>query len=303
MLAAGRVVDESLRHVVPSITFSHAGHHSGPLTVSLRLNGVPVPPVCGPTADERAFSADLSRRGDSMTTLNLVVSAVDVAVSAVFAVFVFLQFARRRSMHQLMWGIAIALWAVAVAAELTATLRGRWGMITYRAYYATGALLIPAWLGMGTLYLISPRRGAAWILGVLSVLSATGILLIGLWPIDSHLLYAVGAGQLPLRVFPFFPVQALLIVLNTLGAAAFILGALWTVVLYARKRSSGARAFATVLIAIGGIVAAVAHSMGVLSGIELFRVSELVAVVLIFVGFLLSNGPAVQAGGAKPQET
>jgi hypothetical protein len=113
-----------------------------------------------------------------MSTINILISAIDVIVSAVLAISVFRQCAARRKMHQLMWGIAIAIWAIAVAAELAATLRGRWGMITYRAYYATGALLIPAWLGMGTLYLIFPKRVNDWILGILSVLSAVGILLI-----------------------------------------------------------------------------------------------------------------------------
>ena len=55
MLAAGRLVDESPRHVVISDTFSHIGHHRGQLTVYLRLNGALVPSVYGPTADERGF--------------------------------------------------------------------------------------------------------------------------------------------------------------------------------------------------------------------------------------------------------
>ena len=52
LLSAGRVVDESPRHVVIADTFTHVGHHRGQLTVYLRLNEVPVPMVYGPTADE-----------------------------------------------------------------------------------------------------------------------------------------------------------------------------------------------------------------------------------------------------------
>src|SRR5262249_56837810 len=43
LLAGGRVVDESPRHVVIADTFTHAGHHRGQLTVYLRLNGAFVP--------------------------------------------------------------------------------------------------------------------------------------------------------------------------------------------------------------------------------------------------------------------
>jgi len=236
-----------------------------------------------------------------MLTVNTIISALDVIVSAILAILVLRQYAVRRRMHQLMWGIAIAIWTIAVAAELAATLRGHWGLITYRAYYATGALLIPAWLGMGTLYLVSPKRINDWILGILAVLSAIGIVLIATWSIDSAALSAVTAGQVPLKVFPFFPIQLLLIILNTLGALAFILGALWSVVLFTWKRQNKERAIATTLIAMGGIIAAVAHSVGVLSGIELFRISELVAVLFIFVGYLLSNAPATQTAKTAPQ--
>jgi hypothetical protein len=236
-----------------------------------------------------------------MSLINLLISALDVIASGLFAISIFRQYAARRKPHQLMWGIAISIWAVAVAAELVATFQGRWGLITYRAYYATGALLIPAWLGMGTLYLILPRRVNNAILAILAVLSVIGIFLIASWPIDSATLYSVAAGQVPLKVFPFIPIQLLLIVLNTLGAAAFIVGALWSVVLFTWKRQNKERAIATGLIAIGGMIAAVAHSAGVLSGIELFRISELVAVLFIFVGYLLSNSPAPQPSRAATQ--
>ncbi len=55
LLAGGRVVDESPRHVVVADTYSHVAHHRGQLTVYLRLNNIPVPSVYGPTADERGF--------------------------------------------------------------------------------------------------------------------------------------------------------------------------------------------------------------------------------------------------------
>ncbi len=224
--------------------------------------------------------------------VNAVISGADVILGLVFFVLVSRQYFERRRIHQLMWTIAIALWTIGVAAELAATLSG-WSDLTYRAYYATGALLIPAWLGMGTLYLVSPRKWADRVFGALVVLSLIGIILIAVWPIEPGQLQIVSGQFVPLKVFPFFPVQVLLIVLNTFGALAFILGALWSTFQFMRMRSMGDRALATALIAVGGIIAAAAHSLGVLSGIELFRVSELIALLFIFVGFLLST-PASQ---------
>jgi hypothetical protein len=51
----GRVVSEDPKHVVIRDTMAHLAHHRGQLTVYLRLNGVPVPAIYGPSADDTRF--------------------------------------------------------------------------------------------------------------------------------------------------------------------------------------------------------------------------------------------------------
>ncbi len=230
---------------------------------------------------------------------NVLISGSDLVISLAFAVLVLRQYLERKRMHQFMWSIALGLWIIAVGAELVATV-SHWSPLIYRAYYATGALLIPAWLGMGTLYLVTPRRWADLIFGVLVILSVIGVLLIALWPIDAAGLESTREQFVPLRIFPFFPVQLVLVVLNIFGSIAFVGGALWSAVHFARARTMGDRVVATVLIAIGGLIAAAAHSLGALGGIELFRISELAAVIFIFVGFVLSTPVASKNAAAAP---
>jgi uncharacterized damage-inducible protein DinB len=55
MLVAGRVVDESPRHIVICDTFTHMTHHRGQLSVYLRLAGSAVPSIYGPSADAPNF--------------------------------------------------------------------------------------------------------------------------------------------------------------------------------------------------------------------------------------------------------
>jgi hypothetical protein len=55
LLVSGKVVLEQPRHVVIADTFTHLAHHRGQLTVYLRLLGVPVPSIYGPSADEKTF--------------------------------------------------------------------------------------------------------------------------------------------------------------------------------------------------------------------------------------------------------
>lgn len=50
-----QVVMENPRYVVIADTFTHQAHHRGQLTVYLRLNGVPVPAIYGPSADDQRF--------------------------------------------------------------------------------------------------------------------------------------------------------------------------------------------------------------------------------------------------------
>ena len=55
LLVGGKVVAEAPRHVMIADTFVHLAHHRGQLSVYLRLNGVPVPALYGPSADDRSF--------------------------------------------------------------------------------------------------------------------------------------------------------------------------------------------------------------------------------------------------------
>lgn len=52
----GQLLSAHPRNIILSdMVFSHLAHHRGQLTVYLRLMGVPVPSIYGPTADERGF--------------------------------------------------------------------------------------------------------------------------------------------------------------------------------------------------------------------------------------------------------
>jgi uncharacterized damage-inducible protein DinB len=56
LLAGGRVVMETPRHVVLRDTLNHLAHHRGQLTVYLRLADQPVPAIYGPSADDQQFA-------------------------------------------------------------------------------------------------------------------------------------------------------------------------------------------------------------------------------------------------------
>jgi uncharacterized damage-inducible protein DinB len=53
--ANGQVVGSTPKRVSISSSLNHLVHHRGQLTVYLRLNGIRVPSIYGPSADEQAF--------------------------------------------------------------------------------------------------------------------------------------------------------------------------------------------------------------------------------------------------------
>lgn len=226
----------------------------------------------------------------------LAISVLDVIVSAVFTVMVVRQYLLRRKPYQLIWSIALAIWTVAVLAETVAAAQGAWTSLAYRVYYAAGALMVAAWLGVGSLFLIASRRFALAALLVTAVVSVVGTIAIMSYPINpADLARTDSLGFVDselVKIFPLVPVRLLVIVSNIFGTLAFVGGALFSVYQFWRKRIMRDRMAGILLIGVGGLIAASAHTIGVLGGPALFRVSELAAIVVIFTGFLLSNTSA-----------
>ena len=81
------------------------------------------------------------------------------AVSAVFAIAVWLQYRRKRQPYQLAWSIGLAMFAIASAAGVAAR-SGAPTEVEYRLFYLFGAILNVAWLAVGTLY-VTVRRPIA----------------------------------------------------------------------------------------------------------------------------------------------
>jgi hypothetical protein len=112
-----------------------------------------------------------------MGALNVLFPLGSSAVSLVFAALVFDQWWQRRRSFQLVWAIGLVWYAVSTGTEFFGSAFG-WSESLYRAWYLTGAFLVPAYLGVGTLYLLNKTRfgyfvAASVVLGGLFSLAAT----------------------------------------------------------------------------------------------------------------------------------
>lgn len=113
-----------------------------------------------------------------MGVLNVALPLASSVLSFAFAGLVLDQWWQRRRSFQLVWGIGLLFYAVSTGCEFLGSAFG-WNSTIYRSWYLVGAFLVPAYLGAGTIYLLSKTRfgyfaAASVALGGLFSLAATG---------------------------------------------------------------------------------------------------------------------------------
>jgi hypothetical protein len=124
-------------------------------------------------------------------------------LAILFAALLLDQWRDRRHGFQLVWAFGMLCFAIGSGAEAVAAIGG-WNEVLYRAWYLTGAVLTPAWLGLGTAFLLGKTR-FGYTYAVLLLLSGLVALMIrnspnyaGAGPLP--LLYLIGAVILALAI-------------------------------------------------------------------------------------------------------
>jgi hypothetical protein len=89
--------------------------------------------------------------------VNVALPLLSALLSLVFAAMVFDQWLQRRHNFQLVWSIGLLFYGIATGCEFLGGAFG-WNPGLYRTWYLVGAFLVPAYLGVGTLYLLNKTR-------------------------------------------------------------------------------------------------------------------------------------------------
>ncbi len=215
--------------------------------------------------------------------MNTFLPFVSSLVSFLFAVAVLDQYLARRQPYQLVWSIGLFLYCISTATEFVA---GHWGIsdAVYRLWYLFGAVLVVAYLGMGTVYLLLPQKAARIILLVLVAGSFYAAYRVGTASIDLAGLTSLSGQAMPAGV------RALTPAFNAFGTVALVGGAVYSAVLFRRKRQKPYRVVSNALIALGAILPAIGGTSLRLGGsIAVFYLLELIGIAVIFTGFLRSQ--------------
>lgn len=219
-------------------------------------------------------------------------------LSFVFAAAVFKRyFSRSRRHHLFVWSIGLVFYGIGGATE---AFTGAFGFnpIVLKVWYLFGAILVAAWLGQGTVFLLARDqwvRITTVILVLASLFAAFAVISAG---VDPN--YQVGA-ELTGKAFTTTWVRMLTPFFNIYGTVTLTGGALYSAWMFWRKRVLPNRMVGNILIAAGAMAPAFG---GVLNrfGLPGLYIGEFIGVFLMYVGFLQASATVAQTAPAPVAE-
>lgn len=242
-------------------------------------------------------------------SLNTLLPLISTIIAWIFAVVVLRRYLVGRRKYTLVWGIALLIYGTGTFTEFYSSLA--WNATIFRLWYLCGAVLAAAWLGQGTVHLLVRRRHVANILlGVLLVASAFVAVQLFSTPLNESIFdpniplsdqYKTNLAQGVVGILPEGGVRSYTFIFNIYGTLALVGGALFSAYLFWRKRIMPDRVLGNVFIALGGIFPALGGTLARIGATEFLYASELIGVIIIFVGFTFAvrqqpvEVPATQA--------
>jgi hypothetical protein len=227
-----------------------------------------------------------------MNVMNTWLPFASSVISFIFAFLVLRRYLVRRGPHLLLWGIGMLFYGTGGFCEAYYGAFG-WNPLIFRLWYLCGAMLVAAWLGQGTVFLLAKRKWANGLMLLLALSSLYGLVRVFGAQLDPSLMTSsVHTGsELSGHAITTPGVRTLTPFFNLYGTATLVGGAAWSAWIFWRKRILLHRTIGNILIAVGAILPAFggAFSRFGLSGA--LYLSELLGAVLIFIGFVRAITP------------
>jgi hypothetical protein len=228
---------------------------------------------------------------------------VAAAASAAFAAAVLRQWSHRRRPHQLAWGVALTMFAVASLA-LTVGVTAGWTPLSFKVYYLFGAVLNVPWLALGTVRLLGGRGGPGdpgevvrWT-GVAGRAYVAGLAAFTALSVVLVLLARVTAADLAGRLLPegkeFLPVavRILAVIGNLVGTLVVVGGAVASGLAVRSRRDLRRRFEGNLLIALGVLLAAGGGVFAFLASSDKLALGLALGASVMYLGFRRASAPA-----------
>ncbi len=226
---------------------------------------------------------------------NFLIPLTSSIVSCIFAVAVFRRHLKRRGAHTLLWGIGMVFYAIGGACEAYYGALG-FNSLAFRLWYLFGAILVAAWLGQGTVYLLA-RKNIAHILMILLGIGSlyAGVLVFAAQVDPTQMLTSLHTGsELSGSAIVTPGVRELTPIFNLYGTVALVGGAIYSAWIFWRKRVLLNRTIGNILIAVGAIAPAFGGAFSRFGIPSALYLGELLGTILMFVGFVRATSPVAQ---------
>jgi len=224
--------------------------------------------------------------------LNTLVPLMSSIISFVFAFFVFKRYVERKGTYLLLWGIGMVFYGIGGFCEFYYGTFG-WNALVFRLWYLFGAILVAAWLGQGTVYLLAKPNWAKVLTVILVLGSLYAAYKIFTAQLDPSLMLGAGhtGSELSGHAIVTGGVRVLTPFFNLYGTLTLVGGAAYSAFIFWRKRVLLHRALGNIFIAVGAIMPAFGGLFSRLQIPGALYLGEFLGVILIFLGFLRATKP------------
>lgn len=202
-------------------------------------------------------------------------------VAALFAVELFTRYRSRGGPHLLWWGIGMVTYAVGTSTEAWTTVVG-WNPVVFRFWYVAGAFCGGYPLAQGSVYLLTSRRFANFSAAFWTSVIVAGAILVFLSPLDVG---AAEAHRLSGKVLGWSWIRLISPFINLYSVAFLAGGAIVSALRFRREPTLHDRYAGNIWIAIGAILPGIGGSFTRAGFVEVLYVTELVGLLLIYLGY------------------
>ena len=222
-----------------------------------------------------------------MSVLNTLLPFISSVVSFVAAASILRRYAGRRRPYLLLWGIGMIFYGIGGFCEAFNGVFG-WNPFIFRVWYLFGAVLVAAWLGQGTVYLLAKPGWAKALMIILLLGSLFAVYKVFTAELDPALMAASGhtGSELSGRAIVTDGVRVLTPFFNLYGTLTLVGGAAYSAYIFWRKRILLHRAVGNILIAVGAMLPAFGGFFSRLQIPGALYLGEFLGIILLFLGFL-----------------
>ena len=227
-----------------------------------------------------------------MTVINTLFPFASSILTFVFAFYVFKRYAKGKTAHLLLWGVGLTFYAIGGFCEAYYGAFG-WNALIYRLWYLFGAILVAAWMGQGTVYLLANRKWANAFMVILAVGSVYGVIKIFSAELDPSLLTSSlhTGSELSGHAIITPGVRILTPFFNLYGVIFLVGGAVYSAWIFFRKRILLHRTLGNILIAIGAILPGLGGTFSRFGIPGALYIGELIGAIFLFAGFVRATTP------------